>query len=145
MSDIDKQELRRLAEAFPDYEWDSNQTEFFNGPSGESLGGEPTGFYCVYGPAFEIDDDLYDGPTLVEACPLDQARFICEAKATILALLDELERHDAKVAELEAEIERLRKSCRNMRDWIDRTSFHGTDAVELMREADQALGSEAKS
>lgn len=80
-------EIEAAADAFPDYEWDSNQTEFFNGPSGESLGGESTGFYCVYGPPFEIDDDMYDGPTLVEACPLDQARFICEAKPAIKSLL----------------------------------------------------------
>lgn len=95
MSKLDWSELKRLAENFPDYEWDSNQTEFFNGPSGESLGGDPTGYYCVYGPAFEIEDESYDGPTLIEACPLDQAKFICEAKAAVLAFIAENERLNA--------------------------------------------------
>ena len=94
---IDKAKLKALAETFPDYDYDSNQTPFFNGPSGESLGGDPTGFYCVYGPDFEIYGEGYDGVTLVEACPRDQAKFICEAKAAVLALLAEIEQLTAQV------------------------------------------------
>ena len=85
----DHSELKRLAEAFPDYDYDSNSKPFFNGPSGESLGGGSTGFYCVYGPDFEIDGDRYDGATLVEVTTRDQAKFICEAKSGILALIAE--------------------------------------------------------
>lgn len=88
----DHSELKRLAEAFPDYDFDSNTEPFFNGPSGESLGGGSTGFYCVYGPDFEIDGDQYDGNTLVEVTTRDQAKFICEAKAGILALIAENEK-----------------------------------------------------
>ncbi|KAA0995467.1 hypothetical protein FQ192_10525 [Pseudomonas sp. ANT_J12] len=88
----DHGELKRLAEAFPDYDYDSNTEPFFNGPSGESLGGGSTGFYCVYGPDFEIDGDHYDGNTLVEVTTRDQAKFICEAKAGILALITENEK-----------------------------------------------------
>ena len=93
-------ELEAAADVFPDYEWDSNTEPFFNGPSGESLGGGSTGFYCVYGQPFEIDDETYDGPTLVEACPLEQAKFICEAKPTIKMLAAELRRLRAENAEL---------------------------------------------
>lgn len=85
----DNTELKRLAEAFPEYDYDSNTEPFFNGPSGESLGGGSTGFYCVYGPEFEIDGESHEGVTLVESCPADQAKFICEAKAGILALIAE--------------------------------------------------------
>lgn len=83
-------EIEAAADAFPDYEWDSNTEPFFNGPSGESLGGGSTGLYCVYGQPFEIDGETYDGPTLVEACPPSQAKFICEAKPTIKALIARL-------------------------------------------------------
>lgn len=88
----DRTELKRLAEAFPEYDYDSNTEPFFNGPSGESLGGGSTGFYCVYGPEFEIDGESYEGVTLVESCPADQAKFICKAKAGILALIAENDR-----------------------------------------------------
>lgn len=87
----DHSELKKAAEAFPDYEWDSNQTPYFNGPSGESLGGGSTGFYCVYGQPFEIDGETYDGVTLIESCPVDQAKFICEAKGAVLSLIAEVE------------------------------------------------------
>lgn len=94
----DHTELKRLAEAFPDYDYDSSTEPFFNGPSGESVGGGSTGFYSVYGPEFEIDGESYDGVTLVESCPADQAKFICSAKAGVLALIAENEalRKDAE-------------------------------------------------
>ncbi|MDY7532397.1 hypothetical protein RGV33_12040 [Pseudomonas sp. Bout1] len=90
----DYTELKRLAEAFPaDLDWDSNTEPFFNGPSGESLGGGPTGFYCVYGPAFEIDDEQYDGPTYVESCKVDFAKFMVAAREGVLALIKDIESH----------------------------------------------------
>ncbi|WP_434676204.1 hypothetical protein [Pseudomonas sp. D3-10] len=86
-------ELKRLAEAFPaDLDWDSNTEPFFNGPSGESLGGGSTGFYCVYGAPFEIDDEQYDGPTYVETCTVDFAKFMVAAREGVLALIAENER-----------------------------------------------------
>jgi hypothetical protein len=88
----DHSELKKLAEAFPsDLDWDSNTEPFFNGPSGESLGGGPTGFCCVYGAAFEIDDEQYDGPTYVETCKADFAKFMVAAREGVLALIAEVE------------------------------------------------------
>lgn len=87
---IDKEALKALAEAFPsDLDWDSNTEPFFNGPSGESLGGGSTGFYCVYGAPFKIegDDYEYDGPTYVEACSADFAKFMTSAREGVLSLL----------------------------------------------------------
>lgn len=91
----DKNELKRLAEAFPDdLDFDSNNEPFFNGPSGESLGGGSTGFYSVYGKPFFIegDDYEYDGPTYVESCNVDFAKFIVAAREGVLALIAEVER-----------------------------------------------------
>ncbi|MBU4630049.1 hypothetical protein HRJ41_21495 [Pseudomonas sp. BF61] len=105
----DHTELKRLAEAFPTgLDWDSNTEPFFNGPSGESLGGGPTGFYCVYGPAFEIDDEQYDGPTYVESCKADFAKFMVAARDGVLALIAENEAFraalDSCAEELAAEV-----------------------------------------
>lgn len=96
----DRAELKRLAEAFPsDLDWDSNTEPFFNGPSGESLGGGATGFYCVYGKPFRLEgeDYDYDGPTYVEACPADFAKFMVAAREGVLALIAENERLAANV------------------------------------------------
>ncbi|MCF5656090.1 hypothetical protein [Pseudomonas poae] len=89
----DYSELKRLAEAFPaDLDWDSNTEPFFNGPSGESLGGGSTGFYCVYGAPFEIDGEQYDGHRYVETCKADFAKFMVAARDGVLALIAENER-----------------------------------------------------
>lgn len=96
----DRAELKRLAEAFPaDLDWDSNTEPFFNGPSGESLGGGATGFYCVYGKPFRLEgeDYDYDGPTYVEACPVDFAKFMVAAREGVLALIAENERLTTQV------------------------------------------------
>lgn len=90
----DYSELKRLAEAFPaDLDFDSNAEPFFNGPSGESLGGGSTGFYSVYGKPFLIggDDYEYDGPTYVEACNVDFAKFMVAAREGVLELIAEVE------------------------------------------------------
>lgn len=90
----DYTELKRLAEAFPaDLDWDSNTEPFFNGPSGESLGGGATGFYSVYGKPFRLEgeDYDYDGPTYVEECPADFAKFMVAAREGVLALIAENE------------------------------------------------------
>lgn len=90
----DYSELKRLAEAFPaDLDWDSNTEPFFNGPSGESLGGGATGFYSVYGKPFRLEgeDYDYDGPTYVEACSADFAKFMVAAREGMLALIAENE------------------------------------------------------
>jgi hypothetical protein len=91
----DYSELKRLAEAFPsDLDWDSNTEPFFNGPSGESLGGGSTGFYSVYGKPLRIEgeDYDYDGPTYVEACNADFAKFMVVARDGVLALIAENDR-----------------------------------------------------
>ena len=104
----DYNELKRLAEAFPaDLDWDSNTEPFFNGPSGESLGGGATGFYSVYGKPFRLEgeDYDYDGPTYVEACPADFAKFMVAARDGVLVLI--------------AENEALRKALTYIRDTSD--------------------------
>lgn len=96
---IDHIELKRLAEAFPaDLDWDSNTEPFFNGPSGESLGGGSTGFYSVYGKPFRLEgeDYDYDGPTYVESCPADFAKFMVAARDGVLTLIAENERLERK-------------------------------------------------
>lgn len=88
------EELKKLAEAFPaDLDWDSNTEPFFNGPSGESLGGGATGFYSVYGKPFRLEgeDYDYDGPTYVESCNADFAKFMVAARDGVLALIAENE------------------------------------------------------
>ncbi len=102
----DKTELKRLAEAFPDdLDFDSNTEPFFNGPSGESLGGGSTGFYSVYGKPFFIegDDYEYDGPTYVESCNVDFAKFIVAAREGVLALLAEIGALRSQVAALQSD------------------------------------------
>lgn len=98
---IDIAKLKALAEAFPsDLDWDSNTEPFFNGPSGESLGGGSTGFYCVYGAPFKIegDDYEYDGPTYVESCSADFAKFMTSAREGVLSTLAEIDQLKAKLA-----------------------------------------------
>lgn len=105
----DYQELKRLAEAFPaDLDFDSNNEPFFNGPSGESLGGGSTGFYSVYGKPFLIEGDEYDGPTYVEACNADFAKFMVDARDGVLTLIDEIEVLRAENAKLNSDNKSMR-------------------------------------
>ncbi|WP_339496913.1 hypothetical protein [Pseudomonas sp. EA_15y_Pfl1_P101] len=113
----DRTELKRLAEAFPsDLDWDSNTEPFFNGPSGESLGGGATGFYSVYGKPFRLEgeDYDYDGPTYVEACTADFAKFMVAAREGILALIAE---NDSLRTKLIAEQDQLEKDAARYR-WL---------------------------
>lgn len=87
-------EIEAAALAFDNLDFDSNMTPFFNGPSGESLGGDPDGTFCVYGEPFEIDGITCDGVTFVERCSKSQAKFIAEAKTNVLTLI-------ARIRELE--------------------------------------------
>lgn len=144
---IDKERLRALAEAMPAWEWDSNQTPFYNDPDGNSRGGECDGSYVVYGPEVEIDGDSYDGQVLSERCGKNQAEFICEAAPAVLALL-------AENAALAAENERLRKDAARYCEFFTAglpITFLGVDyydkpsldaAIDAARDAIPALLSE---
>jgi hypothetical protein len=124
---IDKTELQRLAELFPsDLDWDSNTEPFFNGPSGESLGGGPDGTYTVYGKPFRLsgEDYDYDGPTYVERCSKEFAKFIVEARDGILALIKECE-------QLKSENER---QAAQFKDW---QASHHANYVNAKRELDE--------
>lgn len=108
----DYSELKKLAEAFPaDLDFDSNNETFFNGPSGESLGGGSTGFYSVYGKPFLIEGDEYeyDGPTYVEFCNADFAKFMVDARDGVLELIAEVERLEGKNA----------NQCASIREYQD--------------------------
>ena len=120
MNELNKAELRRLAEAFPsDLDWDSNHEPFFNGPSGESLGGGADGTYAVYGKPFRLDgeDYDYDGPTYVERCGADFAKFMVKAKEGVLSLLDECDRLQAERDAALAELEALRIQVGTLTEW----------------------------
>lgn len=69
-------------------------------------------------------------------------------------LLQQLAERDAQIASMRAEVtpfiethwmpvarqrDKLAGLLREVGDWIDRTSFHGTDAVDLMQRIDAAL------
>lgn len=104
-------ELKALAEAFPsDLDWDSNTEPFFNGPTGESLGGGSDGTYAVYGKPFRLEgeDYDYDGPTYVERCNVEFAKFMVSAREGVLELLAE---RDALLAERD----RLREALKALR------------------------------
>lgn len=81
MNDKRKAELRRLAEDMPDLDWDSQFED-----------NEQTGFCCLYAKPFELDGEMHDGPTFVERCHPEQAKFIAEGKENVLSLLDENKR-----------------------------------------------------
>lgn len=124
---IDKTELRRLAELFPDdLDWDSNTEPFFNGPNGESLGGGSDGTYVVYGKPFRLEgeDYDYDGPTYVERCGKDFAKFIVEARAGVLSLIAECE-------QLKAENER---QAAQFKDW---QASHHANYVSATQELEE--------
>lgn len=152
----DYSELKRMAEAFPaDLDWDSNTEPFFNGPSGESLGGGADGTYTVYGKPFRIEDEDYDydGPTYVERCGVDFAKFMVSARDGVLALIAENETIKAQFDEcarlfvdateqacqarrerdqLKADNEALRKALRSAEDamWKAESSVYN-EAAEL--------------
>jgi hypothetical protein len=104
MADIQK--LKALAEAFPaDLDFDTNSTPFFNGPNGESLGGESTGYCSIYGQPFEIEGEQYDGTEYVSICTKEFAEFICSARDGVLELIAEMERVAGENQRLRAGVE----------------------------------------
>jgi len=148
----DHTELKRLAEAFPaDLDWDSNTEPFFNGPSGESLGGGATGFYSVYGKPFRLEgeDYDYDGPTYVEACNSDFAKFMVAAREGVLALIAENEEFKAVAAQpasLNAspsvEYEGLKRQFFALRNYAlckDKLAGYYSRELENMRQVDRSL------
>ena len=135
MNELNKAELRRLAEAFPsDLDWDSNHEPFFNGPSGESLGGGADGTYAVYGKPFRLDgeDYDYDGPTYVERCGADFAKFMVKAKEGVLSLLDECDRLQAERDAALAELEALRIQVGTLTEWY-------SNALNIIAEVTAAI------
>jgi len=93
MSNYD--ELKRLAEAFPDdLDWGGNDVPYSLHPEFGVVGGEADGTYTVYGKPFRIEGEGYDydGPTYVERCGIDFAKFMVAARDGVLALVAENER-----------------------------------------------------
>jgi hypothetical protein len=114
------QALRDALKAGPrKWDYDSNQTSFYNDAEGHSRGGECDGTYCLFGEDFFIEGERYDGPMLSEHCSKADAQYIAAANpATITALLADL---DAAVkakaqaidiaGELTALLIKIRQSC----------------------------------
>ena len=94
-------EIREALAAGPTtWDYDSNQTPFYNDAEGYSRGGDCDGTYCLFGPDFTIGDEIYEGPVLAERCQRKDARYIaaCSPKniAALLARLDALERDSVR-------------------------------------------------
>lgn len=106
----DFQALRDALEANPKaWQYDSNQTPFYNDIDGYSRGGECDGTYCLFGGDFTIDGEAYEGPTLSERCSKADAHFISAANPeTIRALLARLDSAEAERDQLRAELEKVR-------------------------------------
>ena len=91
--------IRDALEAGPQaWNYDSNMRPFYNDLEGHSRGGEFDGTYTLFGAEFEIDGEVYEGPTLSERCKEADAKFIAACNpAAIRALLADL---DAKTEAL---------------------------------------------
>lgn len=126
MTNPNKAELRRLAEAMPDLDWDSQFEDH-----------EQIGFCCVYAKPFELDGEMHDGPTFVERCYQEQAKFIAEAKENVLSLLDECEllRNGAKGDfDLDAWLEWAKEAQALRTQNAGLIAQHGRDSVELSKQ-----------
>lgn len=115
MNDQNKAELRRLAEDMPDLDWDSQFEDH-----------EQTGFCCVYAKPFELDGEMHDGPTFVERCHPEQAKFIAEAKENVLSLLDENDQLRAEVEALRKDAGRLEFVCKRDGDFYFKQAAAGS-------------------
>ena len=116
--------IREALEAGPQaWNYDSNMRPFYNDPEGNSRGGECDGTYALFGADFEIDGEVYEGPTLSERCKEADAKFIaaCDPSA-IRALLADL---DA----MRGALDHIRKSCQASRSqtrrvrWIEARAY----------------------
>ena len=126
MNELNKAELRRLAEAMPELDWDSQFEDH-----------EQTGFFCVYAKPFELDGEMHDGPTFVERCHPEQAKFIAEAKENVLSLLDECEllRNCAKGDfDLDVWLEWAKEAQALRSQNAGLIAQHGRDSVELSKQ-----------
>jgi len=85
--------IREALEAGPQaWSYDSNMRPFYNDPEGHSRGGEFDGTYTLFGADFEVDGEVYEGPTLSERCKEADAKYIAACNpAAIRALLADLD------------------------------------------------------
>lgn len=104
------------------WDYDSNQTPFYNDPEGHSRGGNCDGTYTLYGLDFEIDGDTYEGPTLSERCKKADAKFIAAANPERIArLLAHIEAQAVRLEAAERDAERYR--------WLRARPLSGDDAI----------------
>ena len=107
-----QESIKAIREALADgpttWDYDSNQTPFYNDAEGYSRGGDCDGTYCLFGPDFTIGDEIYEGPVLAERCQRKDARYIaaCSPKniAALLARLDAVERDAMRYQKLKSVI-----------------------------------------
>ena len=85
--------IRQALDAGPTaWEYDSNQTPFYNDSDGHSCGGDSDGTYSIYGPGFTIENEMYEGQVLSERCNETDAKYISACNpAAITELLAELD------------------------------------------------------
>lgn len=128
-------ELKKLAEAFPsDLDWDSNTEPFFNGPTGESLGGGSDGTYTVYGKPFRLEgeDYDYDGPTYVERCNVEFAKFMVAARDGVLGLI-------AALSAVTAERDNYKSWYDDAMDASNIAGFAGMSAAQVIDYQDKEI------
>lgn len=71
------QQIQDALDAGPtSWDYDSNQTPFYNDADGHCRGGDNDGTYILYGPDFFIEGERYTGPVLTEQCGEKDAKYI---------------------------------------------------------------------
>lgn len=90
------------------WEYDANQTPFYNDADGHSRGGNSDGTYCLYGLDFFIDGERYEGPVLVDCCSKKDAVYIASTNsAAMREVLAHIAAQDAEIARLREGLEKL--------------------------------------
>ena len=92
-----------LAAGPTEWDYDSNQTPFYNDADGYCRGGDSDGTYCLYGPDFFIDGERYEGPVLTKCCAEKDAKYISATGPSAMhEVLQTLASKEAEIARLKS-------------------------------------------
>ncbi len=121
-------EIQSALDAKPTrWDYDSNQTPFYNDADGNSRGGDSDGTYCLYGPDFFIDGEHYEGPVLAQRCGKADAKFIAACNPeNMRVLLSAISSHEAEVGRLREALKLAEVAMNHMGD-----ALNNMDAVEV--------------